>query len=121
MCMCSNYAVDFVGNTIVNVQQSPFTVTSAAQVTIQNTTFINVLCHDKDVQAFTWAAPGSLIAMANVENVSISGTHIHTNRLCKSPSGDHARPVFMVNATNVQGVLPIGSPAPSLLQEDQDR
>jgi hypothetical protein len=49
----SNYAVDFVGNKIVNTQTGPFTVTSAAQVTIANTTFVNVLCVNNDTQVAT--------------------------------------------------------------------
>ena len=48
--MRSNYAVDFVGNKIVNSQTGPFTVTSAAQVTIANTTFVNVLCTTNNTQ-----------------------------------------------------------------------
>ena len=109
LCCCSNYAVDFVRNTVVNAHQSPLIVTSAAQVTLQNTTFVNVLCYDNDTQHFDWSAPGSVVALANVVNVSISGTQIYNNELCQSPSANYDLPLSMVNATNVQGVHPAAS------------
>ena len=90
--------MDFLRNTIVNVRQSPFVVTSAAQVTLKDTSFINVLCHGNDTQYFTWAPAGSLVALANVDGVSIEGTQIHNNELCPSPSGDYAQPVSEVSS-----------------------
>ena len=104
LCLCSNYAVDFVGNIIVDVQQSPFTVTSSAQVAIRNTTFVNVLCQGSNTEFFSWASPGSIISLANVDDVTISGSKIHNNERCSSPQGNYAQPVSMVNATNVRGV-----------------
>ena len=107
-------------NTIANVRQSPFVVTSAAQVTIQDTSFVNVLCHGNDTRYFSWAAAGSLIALANTDNVSIKGTQIYNNELCLSPSGNYAQPVSMVNATHVQqGMPPADSAAASVLRGDE--
>ena len=103
----------------MNVRQSPFVVTSAAQVTLKDTSFINVLCHGNDTQYFTWAPAGSLVALANVDGVSIEGTQIHNNELCPSPSGDYAQPVSEVNATHVQGMLPADSAAATVLQGDE--
>lgn len=118
LCPCSNYAVDFVGNTIVNVQQSPFTVTSSAQVAIHNTTFVNVLCQGSNTEFFSWASPGSIIFLANVDDVTISGSEIHNDERCSSPHGNYAQPVSMVNATNVRGVaLPEQPSAATVLQE----
>ena len=117
LCPCSNYAVDFVGNTIVNVQQSPFTVTSSAQVAIHNTTFVNVLCQGSNTEFFSWASPGSIIFLANVYDVTISGSEIHNDERCSSPHGNYAQPVSMVNATNVRGVaLPEQPSAAAFLQ-----
>ncbi len=118
-CRCSNYKVDFLRNTIANVCQSPFVVTSAAQVTIQDTSFVNVLCHGNDTQYFKWAPPGSLIALANVDNVSVKGTRIRNNEQCPTPSGNYAQPVSMVNATHVQGMPSADSAAATVLQGDQ--
>ena len=117
-CGCSNYAVDFLRNTIANVQQSPLVVTSAARIAIQNTTFINVLCHGNDTQYFKWAAPGSLVALADVDDVSITGTRIYNNALCPSPSGNYAQPVSTINATHVRYVRPADSAAATILQGD---
>ena len=96
-------------NTVVNVHQSPLTVTSAAQITIQNTTFVTVLCHDTQSQHFDCSAPGSVVALANVVNVSVEGTQIYNNKLCLNPSANYALPLSMVNATNVRGVHPAAS------------
>ena len=111
--------MDFLRNTIANVQQSPFVVTSAARVTIQDTTFVNVLCHGNDTQYFKWAPPGSLVALANVDDVSVKGTRIRNNEQCLSPSGNYAQPVSTVNATHVQGLLPTDSAAATVLQGDE--
>ena len=118
-CWCSNYKVDFLRNTIANVRQSPFVVTSAAQVTIHDTSFVNVLCHGNDTQYFKWAPPGSLIALANVDNVTVKGTRIRNNEQCPTPSGNYAQPVSMVNATHVQDLPPADSAAATVLQGDQ--
>ncbi len=40
----NNYNVDFVNNTLVNCGITPLFLTSAAGVSVINTTFINVLC-----------------------------------------------------------------------------
>lgn len=117
-CWCSNYGVDFLRNTIVNVRQSPFVVTSAAQITIQDTSFVNVLCHGNDTQYFQWAPPGSLVALVNVDGVSVKGTRIHNNEQCLSPSGNYAQPVSVVNATHTQGMQPPDSASATILQGD---
>ena len=116
MCFCSNYAVDFVGNKLVNVQKGPITITSAAQITISNTTFVNVLCEKGDTMAFAWETPGSLVFLANVANVTFSGNEIVNNEGCQYPNGNYAHPVSMVNATGIEG-LQTPSLA-SLLQKD---
>ncbi len=116
MCSCSNYAVDFVGNKIVNVQSAPLTITSSAQVTVMNTTFMNALCVSGVPSPFEWATPSALVFLANVNNVSFSGNQVVNNANCHQPNGNYAHPVSMVNATNV-----IGLEAPSLaslLQQD---
>ena len=103
-CACSNYAVDFVGNKIVNVQTAPLTITSSAQVTVTNTSFVNAMCVSGAASPFEWATPGALVFMANVNNVSFSGNHIVNNENCRQPSGNYAHPVSMVNATNITGL-----------------
>ena len=51
----NNYNVRFVNNTIANAASTPFLLTSAANVTVANTTFLNVLCRDDDdMPAFDW-------------------------------------------------------------------
>ena len=116
MCSCSNYAVDFVGNKIVNVQSSPLTITSSAQVTVTNTSFVNDLCVDGASGPFTWTVPSALVFLANVENVSFSGNQVVNNENCRQPNGNYAHPVSMVNATNITG---LGVPGlASLLQQD---
>ena len=101
---CSDYAVDFVGNKIVNVHTAPLTITSAAQITVVNTTFVNDLCVSGGVSPFSWATPGALVFLANVNNVSLSGNQIVNNENCHQPSGNYAHPVSMVNATNITGL-----------------
>lgn len=112
--------MDFVGNTIVNVQSSPFTVTSSAQVSIVNTTFVNVLCAGGKTEFFDWASPGSIIFLANVADVTFSGNAVHNNDKCRIPSGNYSQPVSMVNATNIQGLQPQPqAPTATLLQKDE--
>ena len=109
--------MDLVGNKIVNVNSAPLTITSAAQVTVVNTSFVNVLCVRGAQSPFPWATPGALVFMANVNNVSFSGDHIVNDQNCYQPSGNYAHPVSMVNATNVTGLEGQAPTIASLLQE----
>ena len=106
----NNYNIRFVDNTVVNVQKSPFTVTSSADILIANTTFVNVLCANNNTEFFEWATPGSLIFLANVKGIRFSGNKIINDEHCKHPSGNYAEPVSMVNATGIQGLQPLIMP-----------
>lgn len=108
--------MDFVGNKIVNVHTAPLTITSAVQVTVTNTSFVNVLCVSGATSPFEWATPGALVFMANVDNVSFSGNQIVNNENCRQPSGNYVHPVSMVNATNINGLE--APTLASLLQRD---
>ena len=103
---CSNYAVDFVGNTIANVHSLPFVITSSAQVQVHNTTFVNVLCGDdwSGPGYLPWATPDSLVFLANVGDIIFSDNSIANTADCQNPRGNYAHPVSMVNATGVIGV-----------------
>ena len=120
LCPCSNYAVDFIGNTIVNTQRSPFVVTSSAQISIQNTTFVNVLCHSNTTTAlgFYWQEPGSVIFLANVDDITFSGNHVVTDQGCPHPFGNYEHPVSMYNASNIHGLHPQAQPIASFLARD---
>ena len=96
--------MDFVGNTIANVQSSPFVITSSAQVRVHNTTFVNVLCGEDLVPKYSWITPDSLVFLANVGDITFSDNSIANNADCHNPQGNYAHPVSMVNATGVVGV-----------------
>ena len=53
--------------------------------------------------------------VANVKDVTFSGNTVIKDERCKHPYGNNNRPVAMVNATNVNGLVP-RTPVDSLLQ-----
>lgn len=119
----NNYNVDFVNNTIANTGSMPFLLTSAAQISIFNTTFVNVLCTQKDTVVYPdWQTRGAIIMVANVEDVTFSGNSILKDARCKTPYGNYSQPVTLVNATNVHGLTtrsPLSTiPITSMLQRD---
>ena len=73
------------------------------------------------MQAFDWATPGSLIMLANVDNVAFWGNEVVKTAACVNPQGNYKDPVSMVNSTNVQGLAPPASSQAAtvtLLQRD---
>ncbi len=108
--------MDLVGNKIVNVHTAPLTITSSAQITVTNTSFVNAMCVSGATPPFVWATPGALVFLANVNNVSFSGNQIVNNENCRQPSGNYMHPVSMVNATNITGLE--APTLASLLQQD---
>lgn len=73
------------------------------------------------MQAFDWATPGSLIMMANVDDVAFWGNEVVNTAACVNPQGNYKDPVSMVNSTNVQGLAPPASSqaaTATLLQRD---
>ncbi len=56
----NNYNVDFINNTIANCATTPFLLTSAAGITVTNTTFVNVLCTQSNTRNFgDWQVRGT--------------------------------------------------------------
>ncbi len=77
--------------------------------------------HALKTQAFDWATPGSLIMLANVEDVLFWGNNVVNTAACVNPQGSYMDPVSMVNSTNVQGLAtpaPLQPAASALLQLD---
>ncbi len=116
----NNYNVDFVNNTIANCATTPFLLTSSAGITIINTTFVNVLCTEKDTRTAwfgDWQVDGAIMMVANVRDITFSGNQVVKDGRCKNPYGNYDHPVAMVNATAVNGLVP-RAPTDSLLQAD---
>lgn len=101
----NNYNVDFVNNTIANCASNPFVLTSAAGVSVINTSFVNVLCSSMDVgQCNSWEVKGAIAMVANVQDISFAGNNVVIDANCKLPQGSYDHPVALVNATNVTGL-----------------
>lgn len=115
----NNYNVDFINNTVANCATSPFLLTSAAGITVTNTTFVNVLCTQKDMRNYDWEVNGSIVMVANVKGVTFSGNSVITDARCKHPYGNYDHPVVLINATNVNGLVAKTS-VDSLLQADSN-
>ena len=111
----NNYNVDFINNTVANCATSPFILTSAAGITVINTTFVNVLCTEKDTRNEEWQVNGTIAMVANVKDITFSGNSVVKDARCKHPYGNYDHPVVMINATNVNGLVP-KAPVDSLLQ-----
>jgi hypothetical protein len=113
----NNYNVDFINNTVANCATSPFLLTSAAGITVTNTTFVNVLCTQKDMRNYDWEVNGTIVMVANVKGVTFSGNSVIKDARCKHPYGNYDHPVVLINATNVNGLVAKTS-VDSLLQAD---
>ena len=100
----NNFNVDFINNRIQNCGLTPFLMTSSAQVRVINTSFVNVLCFDEDTTNYNWQVKGSLIFLANVDNITFSGNTATTNSGCRHMYGNYNQPVALVNATNIHGL-----------------
>ena len=80
-------------------------MTSAAGISIINTTFVNVLCSNVTIEhCNSWQVDKALIMLANVRDVSFSGNSVNVNGRCRYPSGKYDSPVAIVNASEIYGL-----------------
>lgn len=95
-----------VNNTIANSVTTPFLLTSAANVSVLDTTFTNVLCRGdgEDVPVFDWQVKDALMMIANVEGVTLAGNRARKDARCAHAWGNYEHPVALVNATDVSGL-----------------
>jgi hypothetical protein len=101
----NNWNVAFVNNTLANCATTPMLLTSAANVSVVNTTFLDVLCTQEETTNFgPWQVPGALLMIANAENVTLSGNRAIRDARCVHAYGNYSQPVALVNATNVLGL-----------------
>ena len=102
----NNWNVSFVNNTLANCATTPMLLTSAANVSVVNTTFVDVLCSQATTTDFDpgWQAAGALLMLANIDGVTLSGNRVVQDAQCAHAYGSYSRPVALVNATDVRGV-----------------
>lgn len=101
----NNWNVSFVNNTIANCATTPMLLTSAASVSVVNTTFLDVLCTQEETTNFgPWQVPGALLMIANADNVTLSGNRVIRSARCAHAYGNYSHPVALVNATNIRGL-----------------